>query len=159
MKHKLFIGLIIVILLLLVAIIIPLRQAGTEKIREADRFSMPVIERVMNQLSSWNYRNLKPYLHKKFIRSLSEKEFQQELDGLSVLGKVIEFKNVRHVRHASYKHWLYGKCAVNKYSVPTQFEKGKGVIIFNVNHCFEEAKISFFQVHSKALPVKSPAFE
>ena len=76
-----------------------------------------------------------------------------------MLGKVIEFKNVRHVSHASYKHWLYGECAVNKYSVPTQFEKGKGVIIFNVNHCFEEAKISFFQVHSKALPVKSPAFE
>lgn len=136
-----------------------LQHASAERIREADRFNVPVIEQMMSELSNWSYDDLQPYLEKNFIQALPKEEFQSELNALSILGQILSFQAPLHVTHLPYKHWLYGQCAVNKYSVSTKFEKGKGVVIFKLNHCFENVKVTFFQVHSDALPTISPALQ
>lgn len=159
MKTKAIIGLILTVLVLFAGAAWALRQIATERIREADRFNVPVIELVMSQLSSWKYDALEPYLGKKFIKAFAREEFQQELDELSILGKIVSYQHIRHVNHSRYKHWLYGQCAANKYSVSTKFEKDKGIVIFNLNHCFEDVEVTFFRVHSKALLTKSPALQ
>ena len=129
-----------------------LRQEGAELVREADRFNIPVVKKMMNELSSWNYKKLKPYLNKSFETVFPDEEFQKELDNLSILGKVKKIKHIRHAGHKRYKKWLYTVCAVNKYSVSTEFEKGKGNVVIDLNHCHEKVEVTFFQVHSKALP-------
>lgn len=161
MKTFLVIVLILVIIVLSLAAagVIQLRRAGPELVREADRFNVPVIDKAIFQLSNWDYQSLKPFLSEKFVTSLPKGEFQKELDELSILGKVESIRIHRHVNHARYAHWLYGQCAVNKYSVSTNFSKGRGVVIFNLNHCYKKAEITSFQVHSKVLPAKSPALQ
>jgi len=160
MLSKILIGLIVVFLALVLALIFMMRQAGPEKAREADRYNIPVIEAAMNNLSNWDYNDLKPYLSKHFVELLaSDENLQQDLDEISILGKVLSFNTPRHVSHKRYDHWLYGKCAVNLYSVSTKFEKGKGSVKFKLNHCFENAEITFFQVVSRSLPTKSPALQ
>ncbi len=159
MKSKLIILSCILLLALIIAAGSVLRNVNAELLREADRYNVPIIDKAIFKLSDWNYKALKPLLSKKFIQALSEEDFQKELDELSVLGNVESIRIRRHVNHARYKHWLYGECAVNKYSVSTNFTKGRGVVIFNLNHCYKSAEISFFQIHSKALPVKSPALQ
>jgi len=160
MKANIVIGLILAILAVVVAAVWYLQHLSPERIREADRFNIPVIEKAMGQLSSWNYNDLKPYLSKSFVELLAtDDDLQKDLDVISVLGKVISFDTPRHVNHKSYDHWLFGKCAVNLYSVSTKFEKGKGSVKFKLNHCFENAEITFFQVVSRSLPTKSPALQ
>lgn len=162
MKVLLAIVLTIIIAVLAVAAagVFQLRKEGPQLAREADRFNIPVIEQATNKLSSWNYDDLKPYLGKKFIELLAtDKELQQDLDTISVLGKVVSFRNPRHVSHKKYDHWLYGNCAVNRYSVSVRFEKGKGVVKYKLNHCYKNPKITFLQVVSKELPSNSPAFQ
>ena len=160
MINKLLIGLIVIVLALVLAVILTFRQIGPDRIREADRFNIPVMEKAMKQLSSWDYNDLKPYLGKNFIELLaSDENLQKDLDEISVLGKVRSFDVPRHVSHKRNKHWLYGQCAVNHYSVSTRFEKGKGSVKFKLNQCYENAEITFFQVVSKALPTKSPALQ
>ena len=160
MKTKIIIGVVIgVFVLIAVGAAWALQEINAERIREADRFNVPVIEQLMPQLSNWNYDDLKPYLGKKFIQALPREEFQKELDALSILGKMLSFQAPRHVSHTRYKHWLYGQCAINKYSVSTKFAKDKGVVIFKLNHCLENTEVTFFQVHSKALPTNSPALQ
>jgi len=159
MKNKIFISLVVVVLILVLAAIITLRQISPERVREADRFNIPVIENAMNQLSSWDYNDLKPYLSKRFIELLATEAFQKELDEISVLGKVVSIDTPRHVSHKSYNHWLFGKCAVNRYTVSTRFEKGKGSVNFKLNHCYEKVEIVFMQVFSRNLPTKSPALQ
>ena len=152
MKLKIFISLTLISLLaVLIAGIFSIRQQGAELIREADRFNVPVIKEVMSKLSLWDYESVKPYLNKKFIKSLSQEEFQKELDNLSILGKVKKIKHIRHVSHSRYDPWLFSSCAINKYSVSTDFEKDSGVVIFKINQCYEKITITFFQVHSKLL--------
>ena len=159
MKSNAVIGLISILLALLVGAAWSIQQQGVERLREADRFNVPVIEQVMAQLSNWKYGSIKPYLGEKFIQSLTQEEFQNELDGLSLLGKIRSSAAPRHVSHARYKHWLYGECAINKYSVSTKFDKGKGVVIFKLNHCYKNVEVTFFQVHSRALPTRLPALQ
>lgn len=160
MKTKIILGATVIILVSIVgATVWNLRQEGMQLVREADRFNVPVVEEVIPLLSDWSYETLEPYLHKKFTKALPEEELQKELDQLSILGKVRAYRYIRHVAHARYKHWLYGYCAVNKYSVSTAFEKGKGVVVINLNHCYEKVKISFFKIHSDALPTDSPALQ
>ncbi len=159
-KSKLFFGIFICLILLLIGGgVWSFQQIGKERLREADRFNVPLLKTFLSKLSSWSYVDIKPYLSKKFITAFEEGEFQKELDRLSILGKVISFKHIRHVSHTPYKHLLFGECAVNKYSVSTQFENGKGVVIMSFNHCFKNVEVTFFQVHSKALPIKAPALQ
>ena len=154
MKAALIIFLLLVLAVLGVAgaAVMQLRQEGAELIREADRFNVPVVKKMMNELSSWDYKKLKPYLNESFETVFPDREFQKELDYLSVLGEVKKIRHIRHAGHKRYKHWLYSSCAVNKYSVSTKFENGKGTVVFDVNHCHEKAEVTFFQVHSKVLP-------
>ena len=160
MRTKLIFGAFVAILITVIGITIwTLRQQGAQLVREADRFNVPVIEKVIPLLSSWDYETLEPYLHKKFTKALPKEEMQKELDQLSILGNVRAYRYIRHVNHARYKHWLYGYCAVNKYSVSTAFEKGKGVVVLNLNHCYEKVKVTFFKIHSNALPTRPPALQ
>lgn len=159
MKNRIFIGSIVVVLMVVLAAILMLRQISPGKIREADRFNIPVVESAMKQLSSWDYNDLKPYLSKRFIELLAAESFQKDLDEISILGKVVSFDTPRHVSHKSYNHWLFGKCAVNRYTVSTKFEKGKGSVNFKLNHCYEKVEIVFMQVFSRNLPTKSPALQ
>lgn len=154
MKAVLIICLILVFVVLGIAGagVVQLRQEGAELVREADRFNIPVVKKMMAALSTWDYKNLKPYLDKNFTKIFPDKEFQKELDKLSILGKVKKIKYIRHAGHKRYKNWLYSACAVNKYSVSTEFENGKGNVVFDVNHCYKNAEVTFFQVHSKTLP-------
>jgi len=132
-----------------------MRSEGAELVREADRFSVPVVKQVMTVLQKWDYESLLPYMNKSFKKTFSKQEFQKELDNLSILGDVKAIKYIRHSGHKRYKHWLFHSCAVNKYSVSTIFEKGKGTVVMDLNHCYKKVKVTFFQVHSKVLPVKS----
>lgn len=160
MFKKILIGLIVLVLACVFAVVFAMRQVGPEKMREADRYNIPVIEAAMNNLSNWDYNDLAPYLSKHFIKLLANDEnLQNDLDEISFLGKVINYRTPRHVSHKSYDHWLYGKCAVNRYTVSAQFEKGRGSVNFKLNHCFERPKITFMQVASRSLPTKSPALE
>ena len=159
MKVVLIICLILIFIVLGIAAagVIQLRQEGAELVREADRFNLPVVNNMMNELSTWNYKNLKPYVDKNFIKIFPDEEFQKELDNLSVLGEVKQINYIRHAGHQRYKKWLYTVCAVNKYSVSTVFENGKGNVVFDVNHCYKNAEVIFFQVHSKDLPEPNAA--
>ncbi len=160
MSSKLFIGLVIVIFAVLSTAIFKMRQAGPEIVRDADQFNIPVIEQAMSKLSSWDFKDLEPFLGERFLELLATDEnLQKDLDEISILGDVISFSTPRHVSHKSYDHWLYGKCAVNRYSVSTKFEKGKGSIKFKLNHCYEDVEIIFMQVVSRHLPTKSPALQ
>ena len=160
MITKLLIGVLLVVFALALTIVLLMRQAGPEKARDADYYNIPVIEQAMNRLSSWDYGQLSPYLGKHFIELLATNEdLQKDLDTIGRLGNVLSFDTPRHVSYKSYDHWLYGKCAVNRYSVSTRFEKGKGVVKLKLNHCFERPKITFLQVVSRALPSNSPALQ
>lgn len=161
MKVTLIICLILVLIVLGVAGagVAQLRQEGAELVREADRFNIPVVKKMMAELSNWDYIKLKPYLNKSFEEVFPDEEFQKELDNLSILGKVKNIKHIRHAGHKRYKNWLYTLCAVNKYSVSTEFEKGNGNVVFDINHCHKKAEVTFFQVHSKELPIPSAALE
>ncbi len=144
--------LVVAVLGVAAAGVMQLRQEGAELVREADRFNVPVVKKMMSELSSWDYKKLKPYLNESFETVFPDQVFQKELDNLSILGKVKKIKHIRHAGHKRYKNWLYSACAVNKYSVSTDFENGKGTVVFDVNHCHKKAEVTFFQVHSKALP-------
>ena len=132
--------------------VMKLRAEGAELVREADRFNIPVVNNMMNSLSTWDYKNIKPYLDENFMKLFPDEEFQKELDKLSILGEVKEIRHIRHAGHKRYKNWMYTTCAVNKYSVSTEFEKGRGNVVIDLNHCYDKVDITFFQVHSKALP-------
>ena len=136
--------------------VVNIRQQGAELVREADRFNVPVIQDLMTNLSSWKYKNIQSYLNKNFIKSLSEDEFQKELDNLSALGEVKKLKHIRHVRHGRYDHWLFSSCAVNKYSVSTDFENDSAVVVINLNQCYEKVSVTNFQIHSKLISRKNP---
>jgi hypothetical protein len=160
MITKLILGLLLVVLVLVLSVIYMMRQAGPELAREADRFNIPVIEQAMGKLSSWDYNELSPYLSKSFIELLAtDGEIQKDLDIISRLGRVLSYSGPRHVSFKRYDHWLYGECAVNRYTVSTKFEKGKGVVKFKLNHCYEKPKITFLQVVSRSLPSNSPALQ
>ena len=76
MKTKIIIGVVIgVFVLIAVGAAWALQEINAERIREADRFNVPVIEQLMPQLPNWNYDDLKPYLGKKFIQALPREEF------------------------------------------------------------------------------------
>ena len=144
----------IVLLLFFVAIVLVIgkfRNEGAELVREADRFNVPVVKSVMSELSKWNYESLTPHLSKEFTKIFTAEEFQKELDNLSILGEVKKIKYIRHAGHKRYKNWLFSSCAVNKYSVSTEFEKGNGTVVMDLNHCYRRVKVTFFQVHSKIL--------
>ena len=132
------------------------RSEGAELVREADKFNIPVVKQIMSVLPKWNYESLLPYMNKSFNKTFSKEEFQKELDNLSILGDVKAIKHIRHSGHKRYKHWLFHSCAVNKDLVSTLFEKGKGTVVMDLNQCYKKVKVTFFQVHSKVLPVKSP---
>lgn len=160
MITKLLVGVLVVVLALVLTVIFMMRQTGPEKARDADYYNIPVIEQAMSKLSSWDYNELSPYLGKKFIELLATDEgIQKDLNTIGRLGNVLSYGAPRHVSYQSYDHWLYGKCAVNRYTVSTKFEKGKGVVKFKLNHCYERPKITFLQVVSRALPSNSPAFQ
>jgi hypothetical protein len=159
MKTKLLIFLLVLVIGALIVAAVQFRAVNAELLREADRFNVPVLDKALFALSDWDYQTLKPHLSKKFLKSFTEEEFQKELDEMSILGKVESIRIRRHVNHSKYKHWLYGECAVNKYSVSTNFAKGRGVVIMNLNHCYKKAEVTFLQVYSKVLPVKSPALQ
>ena len=154
MKAVLIISLVLLLIVLGVAGagVLQLRQEGAELVREADRFNVPVVKKMMAELSSWDVNKLKPYLNESFAEVFPDEEFQKELDKLSILGKALKIRHIRHAGHKRYKNWLYTACAVNKYSVSTNFEKAKGTVVFDVNHCHKKAEVTFFQVHSNALP-------
>ena len=160
MKYIKIILIIITLVILMMAglVIVKARSEGAELVREADRFNIPVVKQVMSVLPKWNYESLLPYMNKSFSKVFSKEEFQKELDNLSILGDVKAIKHIRHSGHKRYKHWLFHSCAVNKYSVSTVFEKGKGTVIIDLNHCYKKVKVTFFQVHSEVLPVK-PQYE
>lgn len=136
---------------------VKLRAEGAELVREADRFNIPIVNKMMVGLSAWDYKDLKPYLDEGFMKIFPDEEFQKELDNLSILGEVKKVKHIRHAGHKRYKNWLYTVCAVNKYSVSTEFEKGNGNVVFDVNHCHKNVEVTYFQVHSKELPMPSAA--
>ncbi len=160
MKYIKIILIIITLVILMMAglVIVKARSEGAELVRESDRFNIPVVKQVMSVLPKWNYESLLPYMNKSFSKVFSKEEFQKELDNLSILGDVKAIKHIRHSGHKRYKHWLFHSCAVNKYSVSTVFEKGKGTVIMDLNHCYKKVKVTFFQVHSEVLPVK-PQYE
>ncbi len=160
MKYIKIILIIITLVILMMAglVIVKARSEGAELVREADRFNIPVVKQVMLVLPKWNYESLLPYMNKSFSKVFSKEEFQKELDNLSILGDVKAIKHIRHSGHKRYKHWLFHSCAVNKYSVSTVFEKGKGTVIMDLNHCYKKVKVTFFQVHSEVLLVK-PQYE
>ena len=156
MKIKFLLCVILLTILVTAGVMVAkLRSEGAELIREADRFNVPVIKQMMSELSKWDYDSLTPYLNKKFKKLFSKEEFQKELDNLSVLGEVKKIKHIRHAGHKRYKNWLFSNCAVNKYSVSTDFEQGSGTVVINLNHCYKRVKVTFFQVHSKHLPDNS----
>ena len=160
MKIKILLSIIVLsTIVFAVTEIIKLRAEGAELVREADRFNIPVVKKMMAELSAWEYTRLKPYLNNSFTEVFSDEEFQKELDNMSILGKVKKIKYIRHADHKRYKNWLYSACAVNKYSVSTEFENGNGNVVFDLNHCHEKAEITFFQVHSKALSVSNAALQ
>ncbi len=156
MKYIKIISIIIIFVTLLATglVVGKMRSEGAELVREADRFNIPVVKQVMLVLPKWNYESLLPYMNKSFNKIFSKEEFQKELDNLSILGDVKAIKHIRHSGHKRYKHWLFHSCAVNKYSVSTVFEKGKGTVVMDLNHCYKKVKVTFFQVHSEVL-VKS----
>ena len=158
MKSKLFIGIFIALISIAITISLMVRRDSIEKVREADRFNIPVIEKAMANLSSWNFNDLSPHLSKHFYKLLkNDEELQKDFEEISVLGKVISFSTPRHVSHQVYDHWFFGKCAVNRYSVSTKFENGKGSINFKLNQCNEKVEIVFLQAVSRSLPTRSPA--
>ena len=153
MKIKITLLVIVLIILIGLGVVVgKFRSQGAELIREADRFNVPVVKQFMADLSAWDYETLTPYLNKRFLEIFTKEEFQKELDSLSVLGKVKKIKYIRHAEHKRYKNWLFSKCAVNKYSVSTDFEKGSGTVVIDLNHCYQRVKVTFFRVHSKSLP-------
>ena len=158
MKYIKIVLTIIVLAILVIAGLVAgkTRSEGAEFVREADRFNVPVVKQVMSVLPKWDYESLLPYMNKSFSKVFSKEEFQKELDNLSILGDVKAIKHIRHSGHKRYKHWLFHSCAVNKYSVSALFEKGKGTVIMDLNHCYKKVKVTFFQVHSEILPVKPP---
>jgi len=139
--------------------VLELRAEGAEFIREADRFNIPVVKNLVSELSSWKYEDLKPHLDDGFLKIFTQKEFQKELDRLSVLGKVKKIKYIRHAGHKRYKNWQYTTCAVNKYSASTDFDNGKGTVVIDLNHCHKNVEVTFFQVHSKAIPIPKTALQ
>lgn len=152
---KIIISIVVIAVFLMAGLLVTkVRSEGAELVREADRFNVPIVKEVMSELSEWNYERLMPYVNKGFIKVFSKQEFQKELDHLSVLGRVKNIKHIRHAGHKRYKHWLFSSCAVNKYSVSTEFEKGKGTVVFDLNQCHKKVKVTFFQVHSKSLPMR-----
>jgi|GEM_PF-5673358 len=154
MKIKILLSIVILIVVVFaITALIKLRAQGAELVREADRFNIPVVKQTMAELSAWDYKKLKPYLDDGFLELFPDQEFQKELDNLSILGDVKNIRHIRHAGHKRYKNWLYTVCAVNKYSVSTDFEKGRGNVVFDLNHCHEKVEVTFFQVHSKALPI------
>ncbi len=157
MKYIKIISIIIIFVMLMATglVVGKMRSEGAKLVREADRFNIPVVKQVMSVLPKWNYESLLPYMNKSFKKTFSKEEFQKELNNLSILGDVKEIKHIRHAGHKRYKHWLFHSCAVNKYSVSTVFERGKGTVVMDLNHCYKKVKVTFFQVHSEVLPVKS----
>jgi len=154
MKIKILLSIVVLAAVVFaVSELIKLRAEGAELVREADRFNMPVVNQMMAELSAWDYENLKPYLDEGFMEIFPDEEFQKELDDLSILGDVKNIRHIRHAGHKRYENWLYTLCAVNKYSVSTDFEKGRGNVVFDLNHCHEKVEVTFFQVYSKALPM------
>ena len=40
-----------------------------------------------------------------------------------------------------------------------KFPSGRGNVVIDLNHCHEKVEVTFFQVHSKALPIPDAAFK